>query len=87
MQIYYSKVTVERPLVSEKVSINKERFDEILKRLSQYHSSLQEIVALGSSRDLEGPGVVKEVNVSAVEKQVGEVARLSKDLVAEAGRG
>jgi hypothetical protein len=86
MQIYYSKVTIEKPLAPEKVSINKERFDEILRRLSEYHSSLAEIVALDASRDLAGPGVVKEVDVSAVERQAEEVARLSKDLIAEAGR-
>lgn len=74
-------------LVSEKVSITKERFDEILKRLKEYHSSLQEIVALDASRDLEGPGVVKEVDVWDLERQAEEIAKLSKDLITEAGRG
>jgi hypothetical protein len=87
MQIYYSKVTIKRLLASEKVSINKERFDEILKCLSEYHSSLEEIVALDASRDLEGPGIVKEVDVSAVQRQAEEVAKLSRELITEAGRG
>jgi hypothetical protein len=87
MQIYYSKVTVEKPVRTEKVAISKERFDQLLKVMNDYILTLQDVISLGSSDGLEEVGIVKEVDIGAAERKAEEVAKLSKDLIAEAGRG